>query len=97
MLNVTENCNYACPTCYASALSPGTPAPAVPTPSIEECLNTVDAVLGRENGKLGVAMLSGGEPTVRRDLEELIERLLERNIYRVMIKTNGRRILRDDR
>lgn len=97
VLNVTENCNYACPTCYATALSPGTPMPANLTPSLDDCLRTVDAVLRRERGKLGVVMLSGGEPTVRRDLEELIERLLERNVNRVMINTNGRRILRDDR
>jgi len=42
-------------------------------------------------------MLSGGEPTVRKDLEELIERLLERNITRIMLNTNGRRIAKDDR
>ena len=59
-------------------------------------LHTVDTVLGREAGKLGVVMLSGGEPTVRRDLEQLLERLFERNITRVMINTNGRRIARDD-
>jgi uncharacterized radical SAM superfamily Fe-S cluster-containing enzyme len=97
LLNVTERCNYACPTCYAAALSPGHPAPSVATPSIEECLHTVDTVIAREGGKLGVVMLSGGEPTVRRDIEELIERLLERNITRVMLNSNGRRILRDDR
>src|SRR5579863_403673 len=26
LLNVTENCNYACPTCYATALPPGSVA-----------------------------------------------------------------------
>ncbi len=25
LLNVTERCNFACPTCYADALAPGTP------------------------------------------------------------------------
>src|SRR5579862_9380588 len=27
LLNITENCNYRCPTCYASALDPGDAAP----------------------------------------------------------------------
>lgn len=94
LLNATENCNYSCPTCYASALAPGEPANDRPT--IAELLHTVDTTLAREGGKLGVVMLSGGEPTLRRDLPELLDRLFERNITRVMLNTNGRRIARDD-
>jgi 7,8-dihydro-6-hydroxymethylpterin dimethyltransferase len=97
LLNVTDRCNYSCPTCYASAMAPGTPAIRPESPSIEEVLRTVDAGLSREAGKLGVVMISGGEPTVRGDIEELILRVMERNVTRVMINTNGRRIARDDR
>ncbi len=97
LLNITERCNYGCTTCYASAKDPNTPAPAVEHPSIEEILRTVDTTLAREGGKLGVLMLSGGEPTVRRDLSEIITALLDRNITRILINTNGRRIARDDR
>jgi len=96
LLNVTEHCNYACPTCYASALSPGTPL-GDELPSIEQLLHTVDTMIGREEGKLGVVMVSGGEPTVRKDIEEVLLRLMERNVTRVMLNTNGRRIARDDR
>ncbi len=42
-------------------------------------------------------MLSGGEPTLRRDLETLIEQLSQRNITRIMLNTNGRRIAKDSR
>jgi 7,8-dihydro-6-hydroxymethylpterin dimethyltransferase len=104
LLNVTDRCNYSCPTCYASAMAPGTPAIRPESPSIEEVLRTVDAGLSREAGKLGVVMISGGEPTVRGDIEELILRVMDRNVTvmdrnvtRVMINTNGRRIARDDR
>lgn len=96
LLNVTERCNYACPTCYASALHPGSPAAKPETPSIAELLHTVDTVIDREQGRLSVVMLSGGEPTVRRDLEQVIDRLIERPITRVMLNTNGRRIAKDD-
>jgi uncharacterized radical SAM superfamily Fe-S cluster-containing enzyme len=95
LLNVTENCNYSCPTCYAGALAPA--APLARQPSIEELLHTVDTMLEREKGKLGVLMISGGEPTVRRDIEELLTRAMERNVTRVMLNTNGRRIARDDK
>jgi 7,8-dihydro-6-hydroxymethylpterin dimethyltransferase len=97
LLNVTERCNYACPTCYASALQPGTPAGKPESPSIEELLHTVDTVIEREAGRLGVVMTSGGEPTVRKDLETLLECLFDRPITRVMLNTNGRRIAKDDR
>jgi uncharacterized radical SAM superfamily Fe-S cluster-containing enzyme len=97
VLNITERCNYACPTCYATARSPGTEAAQPEHPTLPEILHSVDTVLAREGGKLGVLMLSGGEPTVRDDLPELLPRLLERNITRIMINTNGRRVARDDR
>ena len=97
LLNVTENCNYSCPTCYASALPPGSPATKPEAPSIAEVLRTVDTGLAREAGKLGVVMISGGEPTVRTDIEDLLKAVMDRNVTRVMLNTNGRRIARDDR
>jgi uncharacterized radical SAM superfamily Fe-S cluster-containing enzyme len=96
LLNITEHCNYRCPTCYASALEPGVPADEPLRPTIDEICQTVDVMLEREEGKLGVVMLSGGEPTVRRDLEKILTALFEKNITRVMINTNGRRIARDN-
>ena len=95
LLNVTEACNFACPTCYAAANAPG--HPAAREPSIAEMLQTVDAVAGREAGQVSVVMLSGGEPTVRKDLEDLLCHLFDRPITRVMINTNGRRIAKDDK
>jgi uncharacterized radical SAM superfamily Fe-S cluster-containing enzyme len=97
LLNVTERCNYSCPTCYAAALAPGTPAPNPEHPTPAEVRRTVETMLAREGGKLGVLMLSGGEPTVRDDLAAVIEGVLDLDITRVMINTNGRRIARDDR
>lgn len=97
VLNITEYCNYSCPTCYASALAPGTPAPQIESPTLQEILHTVDTVIAREQGTLGVVMLSGGEPTVRRDILDIIQALAQRPITRIMLNTNGRRIARDDR
>ena len=95
LLNVTEHCNYSCPTCYASALAPGS-ARNDGMPSIDQVLHTLDTMIAREAGKLGVLMVSGGEPTVRKDIEEILLRAMERNVTRVMLNTNGRRISRDD-
>ena len=52
-------------------------------------------MIEREGGKISVVMLSGGEPTLRRDLEELIEELTKRPVTRILLNTNGRRILKD--
>ena len=95
LLNLTEHCNYKCPTCYATALEPGTPAPQSEKPSLPELLHTVDTMIEREGGRISVVMLSGGEPTLRRDLETLIEELAKRPITRILLNTNGRRILKD--
>lgn len=97
LLNVTDRCNYGCTTCYAAARAPGTPVPPSERPSIKEVLYTVRSVIEREGGKLGVLMLSGGEPTVREDLPELISALSELPIVRIMLNTNGRRVARDDK
>lgn len=97
LLNVTDRCNYSCPTCYASAMPPGTPAVRPESPTIDEILRTVDTGIEREGGRLGVVMISGGEPTVRGDIEELLKRIMERSVTRVMLNTNGRRISKDDR
>lgn len=96
LLNITDNCNYSCPTCYASAKPPGSEVDEGTLPSIEEIECTVTTMLEREGGKLGVLMLSGGEPTVRKDLEELLCRMMDLNVTRILINTNGRRMARDD-
>ena len=97
LLNVTEHCNYSCPTCYASALKPGTPRQATELPTMEQLEHTIDTMIEREGGRLGVLMVSGGEPTVRSDIVELLERFTAKPITRVMLNTNGRRIAKDDR
>ena len=96
LLNVTENCNYSCPACYASALPPGSPI-THEKPTLDQLLHTVDTMIAREQGKVSVLMLSGGEPTVRRDIEELMLRVMDKSITRIMLNTNGRRIARDDK
>ncbi len=97
VLGVTPRCNLSCPTCYAGAAPPGTPKPLVERPTPDDLEATVETIIEREGGELGVLMLSGGEPSVRDDLQTLIERALRHNVTRVLVNTNGRRIARDDR
>lgn len=89
--DITDHCNLNCPTCFASA----GPAAAAVAP-LAEVLASVDARLKKENNRLDVLMLSGGEPSLYPWLEQLLEHLVERPIVRILLNTNGMRIARDD-
>jgi uncharacterized radical SAM superfamily Fe-S cluster-containing enzyme len=89
--DIIATCNLSCPTCFADS-SPHAPG-IVP---VEDVLANVDARLGRENGRLDVLMLSGGEPTLHPGLLRLLDALLERNIQRILINTNGIQVAKND-
>ena len=82
--DITQACNLRCPTCFADS-SPQLSGVA----SVDDVLANVDQRLDRENGRLDVLMLSGGEPTIHPQFAELVERVLERDVTRVLINTNG--------
>ncbi len=89
--DVIEECNLRCPTCFSDS-SPEL-AGAVP---VADVLANVDTRLARENGRLDVVMLSGGEPTLHPDLPALLDALVARPVVRILLNTNGIRIARDD-
>ena len=91
LTDITEACNLRCPTCFTES-SPDLHG-IVP---VAEILANVDQRLQRENGKLDVVMLSGGEPTVHPKLAELLDELTSRPITRILINSNGLLIARDD-
>lgn len=91
LLDVTSQCNLECPACYAVS----SPANAGYMP-VETALHAVRAAIEREDGKLDVVMISGGEPTVHPHIRELIERLVPLPITRILINTNGIRLANDD-
>lgn len=92
LLDITENCNLECPTCFAAA-APGIGRFA----RLPHLLRSLDAAIEREGGRVDVLMLSGGEPTVHPEVLEIIQSATERNVTRVILNTNGIRIARDDR
>jgi len=89
--DITEQCNLRCPTCYADS-SPELTG-VVPVDSV---LANIDQRLEREQGRLDVLMISGGEPTVHPQLLELLERVIERPVVRILLNTNGIQIARSD-
>ena len=89
--DLLDHCNLRCPTCFAES----SPARTSTAP-LAQVLASVDARLARENGRLDVLMLSGGEPTLYPQLGELLDEVVARPVVRVLLNTNGLQIARDD-
>jgi uncharacterized radical SAM superfamily Fe-S cluster-containing enzyme len=85
VLDVTERCNLACPVCFASAGS----SPR-PDPSLDEIEGWCRELLAA-GGPFNIH-LSGGEPTVRPDLPELILRIRALGFTYIQLNTNGVRL-----
>jgi hypothetical protein len=89
--DILDHCNLRCPTCFAES----SPALAAVAP-LEQVLASIDTRLSRENGRIDVLMLSGGEPTLYPWLAELLDAVVARPVVRILVNTNGLRIAQDD-
>jgi uncharacterized radical SAM superfamily Fe-S cluster-containing enzyme len=81
VVEVTEDCNLSCSFCFASS------GPGGKQKSFEEVVDLLE-VVKREGGTRPV-QFSGGEPTVREDLPELVARAREMGFEHVQVNTNG--------
>lgn len=79
--SITGKCNFRCRHCYMDA-----PDGALGELSTEQALNLVDQMA--ECGVLSVD-ITGGEPFVRRDFWQLIDRILSYKMNIGMVYTNG--------
>jgi uncharacterized radical SAM superfamily Fe-S cluster-containing enzyme len=89
VLDVTQRCNLACNVCFASASSTTSP-----DPSQEDILSWCRS-LRAQSGPFNLH-LSGGEPTVRNDLPELIRAIRALGLTYIQLNTNGIRLANDD-
>jgi len=87
LLEVTERCNLACPFCFAS--SPSTQA----DPGVDDIENWLRMLLA-SGGPFNL-QLSGGEPTLRDDLPEIIARARGMGFSFIQLNTNGLRLAQD--
>ncbi|MCR4871137.1 MAG: radical SAM protein [Atopobiaceae bacterium] len=79
--SLTGHCNYRCRHCYMSA-----PHAMLPHPTTEKCLEIVDQIA--DCGIMRIS-LTGGEPLIRRDFMQIVDRILERGMRLDVIMTNG--------
>ena len=85
VVEVTQRCGLGCPVCYASAGATTAPDPAAADLALRL------ARLRRDAGPCNV-QLSGGEPTTRDDLPEIIRAAREQRFGLVQLNTNGLRL-----
>lgn len=88
VLEITDNCNLTCSMCYADS------RPGLKHKSLEEIKRAIDTIVAAE-GQPDVLQLSGGEPTLHPQFEEILLYALAQPIHYVMINTNGIRISKD--
>jgi uncharacterized radical SAM superfamily Fe-S cluster-containing enzyme len=88
ILEVAKGCDLHCPVCYADA-----PAQAGPEPDLALIENWYGAVLQAAAGCN--IQLSGGEPTIRDDLPEIVAMGRKAGFAFIQVNTNGLRLGRD--
>ena len=84
LLELTRRCNLECPVCYASAGKCGD------DPNIEEIERQYDFLMAH-GGPFNI-QLSGGEPTLREDLPEIIWLGRQKGFTFFQLNTNGIRL-----
>ncbi len=84
--NLTRRCNLACAHCYISA---GPWHASTPELSTRRCLGILEQIL--ETNASPMLILTGGEPLLRSDLEQLARRATDEGAT-VVVGTNGTRL-----
>ncbi len=88
IIDVTNRCNLKCPVCFANAATAG----YVCQPSKEEVREMLENLRSNDPVPATALQFSGGEPTIREDLFELIRMAKESGFRHVEVNTNGLRL-----
>ncbi len=88
ILEVTERCNLTCPMCYAFS------SPSERDYSLEEIETRLDQLIAVE-GKGISLQISGGEPSVRKDLDAIAALVKRKGFGQLEMVSNGIRLARE--
>ena len=88
IIDITNRCNLTCPVCFANAASAG----YVYEPTKEEIVGMLENLRKNDPVPATALQFSGGEPTIRKDLFEIIKKAKEIGFRHVEINTNGIRL-----
>jgi len=85
IIDVTNRCNMRCPVCFANAATAG----YVYEPSLEQIREMLITLRSIKPVPPPAIQFSGGEPTVRKDLPEIVRMAKELGFRHVEVDTNG--------
>jgi len=88
IIDVTNRCNLTCPVCFANAAAAG----YVYEPTQEQVVGMLENLRSTKPIPATALQFSGGEPTIRQDLFDLIRKAKELGFRHVEVNTNGLRI-----
>lgn len=92
LIDVTNRCNLRCPVCFANAANSG----RLYEPTKEEVRQMLKNLRNLKPFPTPAIQYAGGEPTVRKDLVELIAMAKEEGFTHVQLATNGLRLARKE-
>ncbi len=90
-VDLTNRCNMYCPVCFASANA----TKRLYEPSFEDLKKMLENMASIKPNPPFAIQFSGGEPTLREDLPQLIELAKNLGILQIQIATNGKRFAND--
>jgi len=88
IIDVTNRCNLRCPVCFATAGTTG----YVYEPTLEQIGEMIQNLRRNDPVPAPALQLSGGEPTIREDLFEIIRTAKREGFEHVEVNTNGLRL-----
>ena len=88
IVDVTNRCNLRCPICFAHAGAAG----YLYEPTKEQIRGMLKNLMANDPVAPTALQFSGGEPTVREDLPELVEMAKEMGFSHIEVNSNGIRI-----
>ncbi len=92
LIDVTNRCNLQCPICFANAATSGT----LYEPSQDEIRQMLKNLRKNQPVATPAIQFSGGEPTVRDDIVDLIKIAKEEGFTHTQIATNGLALANDE-
>ena len=85
IIDITNRCNLRCPICFAHAGAAG----YLYEPSMQQIRDMMENLMSNTPVWTPALQLSGGEPTVREDLPEILEMAHEIGFVHVEVNSNG--------
>ena len=92
LIDVTNRCNLKCPVCFANAAAAG----YLYEPTQDEIRQMLKNLRNLKPNPCPAIQYAGGEPTVRKDIVELVAMAKEEGFTHVQIATNGLRLARKE-